>query len=972
MKNLFTYVLLLASVLTTAQSLRAQDGPDPGDNPNKELLQDEFLYEFSGNRPIKWTVVGDPELLSGRDTYNSNTGYGLRIIAVGDEGKLEQIITMGDQGTAGDVFEGLLHYCVDEGPSAGALRLEMQWLNASDNVITSETDKRFVDNTSLWFSMPRTWGTLRFRTKMPAGAVRFRFAIRTAAFSNVRLDDFSFRKQSPPLTPFISILPQVRPAHELEIGQTAEHKYIVQSYGLETDHEIKISDNVPFTANLTKIDRTEGSRELIVTCKPTVAGKFPRGTSTPSALTINVDDKRTLSLPLRAYAIDPSNPPTMSIDPATFETLSYEQGSTIMISKELQLRFANMIDDVTIAITTGKGFSTNNTTVRYFEKAYPNLGINVGVNNSTVKVQYRNPQAPVGFVDATLTLTSPMAKTVTYPVRVQIKASAEGWIEKFSSRRKPTGERYADIEAQKYFIYDRGAWRTEGNTTIDDTDHYAIFYGGDDKLYFEGTFRDGGIFNEDFVAGISTINVTAGDAFSTAAQLAVEVSYDHGATWLRPAPAQKVTSGKKMTFAVNTHQPTSFRLVRTNAGGVDDAFIIKSVQVEAAPASGRIVLPTLLETLDFTGETPKAILSENFDGKLHHGALSVPGWRNYSFSGNRPWVAFKQTADDSKTGKMEDVAKVTLYNSTRQNEKELTAHLVSPLLSYTNATTKELTFRLYKQTQTEGDLFYVYVAPVKDGKVTQFLQLPLDLVTPGDAVSERTWFDYLIDLSLVPELVNVKDFVVVYSLQTPLDGNQTSTVYLIDDFSWGQTNNPKIEISKPFAAFYEQAAGIRSEEQHYTVTATNAREHIRTLIYSTNTKVFEYEPTVLPAQGGEVIVTAKPERNTEYAGRLYFTTRGGGHTILYLFSTPKTEQQVIEESVDDPAQPNAYAYRQGGTVVVNAPELQSVEAFSLTGERLARAEATGAPEVSLDIAPTVAHPVLVLHYTNGRRQTIKL
>lgn len=967
MKKLFTSALFVATFLFSARALAAQDGPDPGENPNPELLKDEFLYNFTGNTPTDWMVEGKAEQLTARDTYNSATGSAVRITAIGTEGSLSQTIDMpSTQGAAGDVFEGLLHYLVDEGPETGAVRLSMQWLNVRGEVITSQDDKLFVDNSALWFSMPKTWGTLRFRTTMPMGATRFRFSIRVNLFSKVRLDDFSFRKQTPPLTPFISVLPQSQPAHYLHLGQSATHRYYVQSSGLTGSRNIEITSGVPFRSNLTSISGS-GTQELIVTCTPTTAGKIPRGKAV-SALTIPVDETRTVSIPLRVYSIDPAKPPRMSIDPASFGVLTYEQGAPAAVSKDLNLRFENMIDDVTIAVTPmGKGFSINKSSVMYFEKAYP--GLKIGVNDTPIKVSFRNPNANVGEVDAVLTLTSPMAETLSYPIKVQVTAAGSGWIEKFTKKRTATGSRYTDIADRGYGIYDKGVWRAEGGALIDADERQVTFLNGGSTLYFEGTFRNGGIYNEDFLSGIASITVQAGDVLDAAAELAVEVSYDHGGTWMRPAAAQRVVANRKLTYALNTHQPTIFRLVRTNDGSYDQAFMIRTIEVTSSADGGRVVLPSLAEVLSFSGMTSRSQVRELFQGKLHHGALRLEGWRNYSFSGNRPWVAFTQLADDSGTGEPEEVAKITLYNSTRQSEAPLTAHLVSPLLSYTNAPSKELTFRLFKQVETPGDLFFVYLAPVENGQVKEFMRIPFESITPNGEVKERTWYDYLINLADIPELgTSLQDFVVVFSLQSQVDGNGTSTTYLLDDFTWGQTNNPVLSLDRVDVPFVSQVAGRRSEPKKIVVSTRNGRDVVRTMLYSTNSKVFAYEPAQLLPEGGEISITAKPERDVDYAGQLYLMTRGGATIYARLFCTPKPEVTSATE-LDVP---NAFAYRRGTLVVVNAPGLKLVEAYALDGVRIARASSWVGQEMQLEVPLAVEHPVLVLHYEDGHRQTIKL
>lgn len=967
--NLLALITLIYALNFTAGW--AQSGPDPGENPNPELLQDEFLYELEGNTLKYWQVRGLSTILSGRNSYNSSTGNGIQIQATDAFSEFYQEINLtGKALQAGDVVEGQLHYYTDvESLPGESLRLAMQWINASGQVITEQSERSFIDNPTLFFSMPRTWSELRFRSTMPAGATKFRFAIKIAENATVRLDDFSLRKQDLPLTPFVSVLPQIRPALELEVGRSAVQTYRVMQSGLTRARTIELPEGVPFTLSRNEINTQDKVQELRITCTPTEAIKIPRGRASVSA-SINVDTSRDIRIPLRLFAIDPNNKPSMRIEPGTFETLVYEQGSTTAVTREIQLRFANMLDNVTISITpVGQGFTSSASSVSYFEKAYPSLGLNVGVNDTKIRISYRNAQATAGEVNAILTLSSPMADPVQYPIKVQVRSAQTGWEELFSREQTSNDTRYADLNEKGYIWLDKGLWRREGTAFVDSQDQNVTFYRGEDKFYYAGSFRNGGIYNEDFVNGIETIKVRADEFVGQDAQLAIEVSYDHGGTWHRPSPAQSVVAERELTFPIGTKQPTMFRLVRANAGSIDGGFSINRIQVIPAEASTRLVHESLIKIVDFASVQPQTSLRTLFNDGIHHAPLTTSSWRNISFSGNRPWVFFKQPASDSGTEEQEEVAKITLYNSTRQGDMPLTAHLISPLLSYTNATSKELTFRLYKQTETAGDRFMVYIAPIKTGKIDRLLQIPIEELSPNATLGERTWYDYLLKLDEY-DLGDIQDFVVIFSLQSDYDGNETATTYLLDDFTWGQTDNPVIKLSRPFLAFFEQKAGIQSEALTATVTVTNPRDEVRLAMYASNNKVFTYTPSFLAPEGGEVQIKAKPERNIEYAGKLIFSTRGGANVELSVFSTPKTEMEILP--VDAPSKANAYAYREGSELHIVAPELAKAVAYNTLGAELGRGETTdGKLTISL---PTATAQAVLLHltYQDGATQTIKL
>ncbi|MDO4691653.1 MAG: hypothetical protein Q4A64_02125 [Porphyromonadaceae bacterium] len=966
MKRFHACLSLIAVLVLSPLALKAQQGPDPGDNKNPELLKDEFLYQFNGDKPALWTVVGESSQLSGRDTYNSSTGHAVRIQTKGTTGFLEQIVDLSKEYKFGDEFEGLLHYSVEFGaPEEGALRLAMKWLDASGNELTEANEKKFINNEKLWFSHMRSWGTLRFRARLPQGAKRFRFAVEVNKQSNVRLDDFSFRKQDNP-TPFVSVLPQITRFIEVEVGKSLTQHYVVQSYNQKEPRKIELTEGIPFSANLKELNSGDSVVDLEITCKPTEAGKVPRGRQHSQA-SIDNGSGYTLNIPLQVYSIDPKNPPTAKV-PA-IQPFTYTLGTSGIVNQEISLEFEHMIDDVTLAIEpAGKGFNISTTNIKYFEKAYPPLKI--GVNNTKIRIGFKNQT--LGEVDAHLVISSPMFETQRIPLKGIVKQGEVGWKEKFSKRKFPakSNTRYSDMEALGYYWFDKGIWTMFNNTIYEPDTQEIFFYGDGAELRYEGGFSDGLIYSEDFPNGIATVKVKAGSYAAPSAMLALEVSYDHGGAWHRIGDPKAVQEGKEVIYTINSHQPTTFRLVRTNGGEAEGVFIISEVSVEPSEAKSRLVHSSLVELVDFSKDKAQARLVETFDNELHHGALSIDGWRNLAFAGNCPWVSYQQRMEDSGTLNDEDVAKVTLYKATPQDGRELTAFLVSPLLNYQDAKTKELTFRLFKQTALEQDKFFVYVAPVKNGKIGEVLLLPIEHFTPGGKLSERVWYDYLLKLNEFDGLDALREFVVIFALQSPLGSNETSTVYLLDDFGWGREDNAVISVDKKVLPFYQlQAAPISLE-----VTTKNARESVRTMLISANNspQVFKLDKPTLPAAGGTLSVSIDRQKLAskprDYGTRLFLSTRGGQNLEVLLFATPKTEQEVLPT---EEVKPDAYTYRRGNEVVVSAPGLLSVEAYDLSGQQLSVGRGP-ADELVLSVPAQASRIVLRLIYTDGSKQTIKM
>ncbi|MDO4707046.1 MAG: hypothetical protein Q4A61_01315 [Porphyromonadaceae bacterium] len=965
MRQIYRMTLLALVLLPSWVGLWAQN--EHGNNTgNKELIKDEFFYNFNGDQPKDWTVVGKPTMYTGRGGYNASTGNAVGIETADAFGSLEQLISMASFNT-GDEFEGLLHYYVEDGSAdAGGLRLWMQWLDDVGRELTAPEERKLLNNEELWFSRIKSWGTLRFRTRKPEGATKFRFAVQINKRSNVRIDDVSFAQETQ-RTPFVTILPQnVRP-HYLEIGQRAENKFVVQTYHQRGALDIELTEGIPFRTDKGSLPSGTGLTELTLICQPVAAGKVPRGRK-PAALTIGGG----LSVPLSVFSIDPNNRPSLAVTPSPIGDFTYIQGDAISPQRELQLDFENMIDNVRLEIVpAGQGFFLSNTSVMYFEQARP-PHIQEGVNDTKVRVSFRRQE--VGEVNAELVITSPMFETKRIPLKGIVRPASDLWKETFKALRPaPADPRLAKMQERGYNWFDQGLWQLWSAAVWEKDSQEVFFYNEASTLVYAGGFSQGLIYNEDFPSGIASVRVKGGSYASDGALLALEVSHDHGGTWHRPSEPKKVSEGKFVTFEVNTHQPTLFRLVRTNGGGFEGSFAVSEVIVSPSEAADRLVHQTLVDLVDFTSDKALPLYAQSFDGQLHHSPLAIEGWRNISFAGNRPWVSYTQSGEDSGTGEPEEVAKVTLYKATPQSERELTSFLVSPLLDYTGAKTKELTFRLYRQTAIDADKFFIYLGAVKDGKIAELHEVPFKLLAPNRDIKDRIWYDYLLNLADY-KLEGIDRFVVIYALQSPVGGNETSTTYLIDDFSWGREDNPVITVDRPIIPFYQMSFA----PEQLQVTTKHAKDVVRTSLFGVGRTpmIFQVSPATLAPDGGTMSVSIDrqklKDRTKDHASLLFLSTRGGANVEVKLFATPKTERELQDTSVEEvgDGSANAYAYRSADMIHVVAPGLLSVEAYDLLGVQVA--QAWGADRLSFASAGRDGALILVLRYADGKRQTIKL
>ena len=140
------------------------------DKPEKELLENQFFWDFnSDNTPKNWEIKGEQIFKrEKRDSYHSDTGFGVGIKTGNEKGFLKQTIDLPKNDvTVGDEIECQIHYTTISSPNnKGPLRLAFRWLNDNGNVVQSNEDA-FINNPKVFFGKMKSWGTLTFRTICP-------------------------------------------------------------------------------------------------------------------------------------------------------------------------------------------------------------------------------------------------------------------------------------------------------------------------------------------------------------------------------------------------------------------------------------------------------------------------------------------------------------------------------------------------------------------------------------------------------------------------------------------------------------------------------------------------------------------------------------------------------------------------------------------------------------------------------------
>lgn len=978
------------------------------ENDNPELLKNEFFHEVSGNVPTNWTVSGaTSEVFNSGPMFNSGSGYALRVITSSTPGYVEQVVSVSESQVAvGQDVEGLIHYAVDETANEkGAVRLMMQWLDDAGNIVTSNEDKKFVDNESLLFSKFKAWGTLYFRATRPSGATKFRFAIRVEANSNVRFDDFSLKKQDSRAA-FISVLPQELRSFEANVGKSQSQKVFVQIRNFVNDGSVTMPTDQPFTVDKTAFDNNNGTKDFTITFSPTKPIKIPRGYNSAPSVTVGLTGSATVKLQLKAMSIDPNNPPTVSVEPAVFPMMKLAVGETL--TQEVLVKVKNAIDNVNVKVDPmGKGFAINTSSLYYFSK--PTGDKKEGVNDTKIKVTFR-ATAP-GKVEAKLVFTSDMMTPVEYKISADVAAFSENIEERFSKEKEVKDVRYPAWAEGEYHFMDTGLWHWPKE---------VAGYGGPDypsvtlmkngtTLTYTGGFVPGQIYNQSFPHGIKQVTVySAGNGDKC--KLGLDVSYDGGGSWTRFET--KEAKGAAITpFKVDSHKNTMFRIVLVNDEGValDEGYaVIEKVKVLVNNKEDRENVTNERLIASFANKPSNARLFTEFNDIPHHLNLAVEGWGNFSINANRSFVSFDEHESDINSPLVESCAKVTLYKSTKFDANQpMKSILVSPVLSYKDAASKELGFRLKRTILSEGDKFSIYIVKIKNGVVEKdedMIEIPFEKMLPEGKMADGFWYDYLLDLEKY-ELTDIDNFAVMFMLQSVNDPENTTTSYFVDDFSWGRTNNPVLSVDNKEIKFYNMS-NQESEPQKIAVSTKNAVAPVVLKLFGHEDSFLLYnsEMTKVKAiskDGGDLLVTVKTQATKDIQSILYMATRNGAPLYVTLFATQKDKEsdKDKEDNKDDNSGNNngvdkdgydlgddiingktaidgidkfdSYAYRSAGGLVVVSQNISSVTVYDTNGNKIKEVR-QGGDKVVVDNINTSGVVIVKIVYNNGDVKTVKV
>ncbi|MCM1309821.1 MAG: hypothetical protein NC301_02205 [Bacteroides sp.] len=319
-----------------------------------------------------------------------------------------------------------------------------------------------------------------------------------------------------------------------------------------------------------------------------------------------------------------------------------------------------------------------------------------------------------------------------------------------------------------------------------------------------------------------------------------------------------------------------------------------TVQVSGTCEGERPIEEKQGDELSFDTSAPKAKYVTDFTGcGERNKPLSLDGWKNVAIDGTRAFWAY--TDDDNNT-----MAKVTAYDSQMDINEDVPAEmlLLSPALDFKNSTTRLLRFSLMGDFMTDAmtDQFSVlYIDPTLPESERYQVIGGIDVPVGSDANGE--WRPFIVDL----EGLDIADtfFIGFHFLSTR--GRNTSTVYYVDDFSWGCEDTPFIRVDK----YEAQVAGVVGESvkvDDFTVTGLNLTEPIAVAFEGAHKAHFTLSANELPAQGGTLTVNYSPAEEGEHAVYVNLSSTGAPTTSIVVGGTATTSAiSSVEAAADSEA-----------------------------------------------------------------------
>lgn len=326
-------------------------------NAGFEEATSNFLF---GTQFEDWTVSGfTPEIESSDKVEGEQAMKATN--AKQAQNILEQEIVSGFE--AGATYRLRIKYKVLTSQSGNDMKLDCYWEHPRDGKLDHDADKLTTD-----FFTAGTWEEKSVETTFPEGATRFYLRVLVSKGVVVLFDDFSFQKVegSAPAEPTLTVSPTDFSEVSTRLGTPVDYPTVTITQA-HLDQPVTISitgkDAGQFGASVQST--TEPSQQVVFTYNPTAIGRHTASVTIESAGHYEL----TQTFSLKGYSIDPSNPPTITLSPATVPAFTAKVGEksthTATLSSE------NCIDYVRASIEhiEGAAFSISST---LFVKNIPN------------------------------------------------------------------------------------------------------------------------------------------------------------------------------------------------------------------------------------------------------------------------------------------------------------------------------------------------------------------------------------------------------------------------------------------------------------------------------------------------------------------------------------------------------------------------------------------------------------------------
>lgn len=295
-------------------------------------------------------------------------------------------------------------------------------------------------------------------------------------------------------------------------------------------------------------------------------------------------------------------------------------------------------------------------------------------------------------------------------------------------------------------------------------------------------------------------------------------------------------------------------------------------------------------------ENPLKYMVEGFDGVTSNKPLKLNGWVNNATVGNRAWWGYTWTDEDNSA------AKVTAYDSKMAYDADEPCQmtLVTPALDYVNADSRFLTFRLMGdnlRVDQEDQLEVLYIEPVEGA--APYIEPLKGMNIPVESSQNKEWLDYIVDL----DGQNLADVFFIGFRFTGLRGHNSSTIYYIDDVTWGRTDVPVIKVTSHETQGSLGLANIEITQEtphveHITVAANNLTEDIAMTLKGQHADFFTLSTETLPSTGGAFDVTFQSPETGEHAAYIEMTSKGAAPFNMMLIANVSEKSGITMVPAD--------------------------------------------------------------------------